>query len=157
MENENNDELLDFELDEQEEQEESQPEDEKITLTKKDFNKLNRKAIAYDANKQTAQKPTQRPQKDTPISDDKYVRLELKIDGYSDDAIDFLMKNGGKQGLSNEYVKTAVESIQEQNRAERALTSNETTKSDIERKFSPEEINAMSVDELEKALPRAVK
>lgn len=157
MENENNDDILDFELDEQEEQEDSQPEDEKITLTKKDFNKLNRKAIAYDANKQNVQKPTQRPQKDTPVSDDKYVRLELKIDGYSDDAIDFLMKNGGKQGLSNEYVKTAVESIQEQNRAEKALTSNETTKSDIERKFSPEEINAMSVEELEKALPRAVK
>ena len=154
MENEENNELLDFEL---EDQEDEQPEDDNITLSKKDFNKLNRKALAYDANKQTVQKPTQRPQKDTSIPDDKYVRLELKIDGYTDDAIDFLMKNGGKQGLSNEYVKAAVASIQEQNRAENALTSNESTKSDIERKFSESEIGAMSLEELEKAIPKAVK
>jgi len=85
------------------------------------------------------------------------ARLELKTEGYSEDAIAFIQKNGGRDALNDPYVTAAVKAIQEQKSAEQAIVANETTKSDIERKFTPEEINAMSPEEMYKVLPKAKK
>lgn len=153
MENDQEIDNLDFEIEEAV----AEQEDENITLTKSDFKKLDRKARAYDAAKQTVKPIEKRPQKDTLLSDDKYDRLDLKISGHSDEAINFLMKNGGKESLSNPYVKSAIDAINDQKKAEQAVTSNETTKSDVERKFSQDEIAAMSPEELYKILPKARK
>lgn len=84
-------------------------------------------------------------------------RLELRQDGYSDEAIDFISKVGGKEALKDEHVKAAVASIQQQRMAEQAVVASETSKSEIERKYSPEEISAMSPEELYKVLPKARK
>lgn len=83
------------------------------------------------------------------------ARLELKTEGYSEESISFLEKVGGKEALADPHVKAAIESIQEQKRAEKAAVGNETAKSEIERKFSPEEIAQMSPEELYKILPKA--
>lgn len=85
------------------------------------------------------------------------ARLELKTDGYSEDAITFLMKVGGKEALKDAHIKAAIDSIQEQKRAEDAVVASETSKSDVERKFTQQEIDAMSPEELYKILPKAKK
>ena len=115
---------------------------------------LKYKASAQRYRKQAAKKPeVQAP--DTSAIDAKLERLELKTDGYNDEAINFIQSNGGKKALENEYVVAAVKAIQEQKKAEAAIVGNESAKSDFERKHTPEEIANMSPEELYKLLPKA--
>ena len=83
------------------------------------------------------------------------ARLELKTEGYSDESINFLEKVGGKASLSDPHVKAAIDSIQEQKNAEKAAVGTQTAKSEIESKYSPEEISQMSAEELYKILPKS--
>jgi len=82
-------------------------------------------------------------------------RLELKVEGYKDDEIDFIQKNGGRKALENPIVKTAIDSIRTQRTAENAVVDTDTTKSDVERKYTPDQLRDMPVSELEKLLPKA--
>lgn len=109
------------------------------------------------ADKAKAVQPQRPAREDNSEISAKLARLELKTEGYSDESIDFLMKVGGKDSLKDPHVKAAIDSIQEQKRAEAASIYSETSKSDVERKFSPEEISAMSPEELYKILPKARK
>lgn len=84
------------------------------------------------------------------VSSEKIERLELKIDGYSDSEVDFIMKNGGKTAAKDELVQAAIESTRKQKEAEQAADIQESTKSAIEKKFTPKEIENMSADELAK-------
>lgn len=150
-----NNEELDFELEEneegQEEQEIEQPSDEKVTLTKKQYNAINRKARAYDAAKETPEKKQPTP-KTSSVTPDQFARLEMKIDGYSDAEIDFVEKYGGKPALENPHVKAAIESIRQQRKAEDAVVTSESNKSDVERKYSESELLAMPLEEMDKIL-----
>lgn len=107
--------------------------------------------------KKDAKEGKKAPEADTSVFDAKIERLELKTDGYSDEAIDFIQSNGGKKALENQYVVAAVKAIQEQKKAEEAVIGDETAKSDFERKHTPEEIANMSPEELYKVLPKATK
>jgi len=144
----NNEEELDFELDETVEEEET-PQDKPEAI---DW-----KATALRYKKKLANVKTNKPaqKEDTSETKSELARLEMRIDGYSDEAIAFAMKNGGKESLNDPYVKAAIEAIQEQKRAEQATVASETSKSDIERKFTQEEIAAMSPEEMYKILPKA--
>lgn len=84
--------------------------------------------------------------------EDRYVRLDLKVDGYNEDEINFILKNGGKQALEDPYVKAAVEARREQRKAEEAMVATDSNKSDIFKRFTPEQIQAMSAAEMEKAM-----
>lgn len=110
-----------------------------------------KKKIDNSKNRQAATKV------DTSEIQKQLARLELKTEGYTEDSISFLEKVGGREALKDPHVKAAIDSIQEQKKAEAAVTANETSKSDIERKFSQEEMNAMSAEELYKILPKARK
>ena len=127
-----------------------------------DANGIDWKATALRYKSQNARlksAQTVTPSRDTSSNkvQQQIARLELKTEGLSDDSINFLMKVGGREALKDPHVKAAIDSIQEQKRAENAVIQTETSKSEAERKFSPQEINAMSAEELYKVLPKARK
>jgi uncharacterized protein YfcZ (UPF0381/DUF406 family) len=81
---------------------------------------------------------------------------ELRFDGYNKEETKFIMQNGGRKALeSNPFVKVAIDKIREQKRAEQAIPEEDTGKSEIERKYTQEQLSKMSADELYKILPKA--
>jgi hypothetical protein len=93
--------------------------------------------------------------KDGNIDSTTLEKLELKIDGYSDDEVSFIQQNGGKKALDNVLVKQAIETIREKRKAEEAMITDSGAKSDIEKKYSDNELKNMPLEELEKILPKA--
>lgn len=82
--------------------------------------------------------------------------VELRLDGYSKDEVAFIMKNGGRKSLEdNSFVKVAIEKIREQKKAEQAIPDMDSNKSDIERKYTTEQLQKMPLKDLEKILPHA--
>lgn len=80
-------------------------------------------------------------------------RMELIARGFNDDAdLDFIMKMGGKKALEDSYVKMALDKKQEEKKATESVSMNVSSKSAIERKYSPQEIQAMSASDMEKVL-----
>ena len=80
-------------------------------------------------------------------------------EGYSRDDVSFIMANGGRKALEdpNSYVSIAVKAKMQQKRAEDAASqANDTSgMTEIERKYTPEQLRAMSAADLAKILPNA--
>jgi hypothetical protein len=96
----------------------------------------------------------------TPTPDNKGYDLDevtdLRLDGYSKDEVKFIMNNGGRKALEdNTFVKVAIEQIRTQKKAEAAIPDMDSGKSDIERKYTQEQLSKMSAEELYKILPKA--
>lgn len=89
--------------------------------------------------------------------DDKDFKevIDLRLDGYSREEVDFLQRNGGRKALENPYVKTAIEKMREQARSEKAVVDDTSGKSEFEKKYSDADLQAMSLEELEKLIPKA--
>lgn len=86
-------------------------------------------------------------------TDSQFEKLELIARGYTDDEIDFVLRNGGKKGLENPFVKSALETIRTQRKAEQASELDaSSSKSDISKKYSDDQLSKMSVAQLEKIL-----
>lgn len=85
--------------------------------------------------------------------------LDLRLDGYTRDEVEFIARNGGRKALEdkNSYVAIALNTKREQERAERAASQTADTSgmSEFERKYTPEMLANMSVAELEKIVPKA--
>lgn len=120
-----------------EQEEQTSPEDEQdleeetVTIPKAKFTKMQRKAQAYDA---TKSRPAEKPIINR--SDEKWKeRLELKVEGHDEQAIDFIQKNGGKKALENPYIVKALEAMKEQKIADKA-TVEEGSKSQTEKRFN---------------------
>jgi len=84
--------------------------------------------------------------------DERFERLELKTEGYTNDEINFILKNGGRQALEDPYVKMAIDKAREDRRNNDAIATNVSSKSAIERKYSQSDLAAMSADEMEAVL-----
>lgn len=84
---------------------------------------------------------------------------EMIRQGYTKADAEFIQRNGGKKALEdqNSYVAVALRTMQEQRRAEQAASAVNSTagQSEVERKYTPEQLKNMSVEELEKLLPHA--
>jgi hypothetical protein len=93
----------------------------------------------------------------TPVDNDYRDEVyDLRLDGYSREEAQFIMKNGGRKALEeNNYVKVAIETLREQKKAEEAIPDIDSGKSDIERKYTPEQLEKMPMEELVKILPHA--
>ncbi len=124
------------------------PEEETVTISKAKFNSIHRKAIAHDANKN-------RPQKiinNSSSSDTKWKeRMELRVEGYDDVAVEFIQKNGGRKALENPFVVKALEAMKEQKQAEKALID-DGSKSETEKRISSKDFSKLSSDDMIKAL-----
>lgn len=91
----------------------------------------------------------------TPLSDMEWKeRMEIKVShGIKDDkTLDFVMKNGGLKALEDDLVKAAIQRRQEDNEAQAAVAFNTSAKSPIEKRYSQEEIQSMSADDLAAAI-----
>lgn len=96
---------------------------------------------------------TPAPDKPYQINDEV---VDLRLDGYSKDEVAWIMKNGGRKELedANSYTAIAINARREQLNAEQAANIPDTVGlSDIERKYTPQQLQAMSVKELEQILP----
>lgn len=163
MENENENAQVD--VVEQEEQtsddtslEEETQEEEVITIPKKDFTRMERKARAYEATKQT--KPIINNQSIPKPSDIlKAEEFKLYRMGYSETEIDLIMHNGGMKILEdkNNPIVVGLSATREQRKAEdlASQTSGSSSQlSEVERKYTAEQLANMTSAELEKILPR---
>lgn len=96
--------------------------------------------------------------KEAPLSDDnKYERLELKIEGYKDNEIDFLMEYGGKKAMANPIIKQAISVMREQDESENAVNGEGKTKSGIKGGHSPDDLKKMSIEQLTKLAKEQAK
>lgn len=93
--------------------------------------------------------------KPTEINDEV---VDLRLDGYTKDEVAWIMKNGGRKALEdkNSFTAIAINAKREQQRAEQAASQVTDTsgQSEIERKYTREQLANMSVKELEAILPR---
>jgi hypothetical protein len=84
--------------------------------------------------------------------------VDLRLDGYSKDEVAWIMQNGGRKALEDKtsYTSIAINAKREQQRAEQAASQVTDTsgQSEIERKYTKEQLANMSVKELEAILPR---
>lgn len=100
------------------------------------------------------------PATETSIDDRLWDVADMIRQGYTRADAEFIQKNGGSEAMKdpNSYVSVALRTLQEQRRAEQASSgTNASTSglSEIERKYTPEQLKNMSVAELEKILPHA--
>lgn len=83
-----------------------------------------------------------------------FERLELKQEGYSDTVIASIMELGGKKALNNPLVKSAVQSLVQQEQNEAASSVDGASQSSTRTKVSMDELRNMSAAEMEKHLPK---
>lgn len=111
-------------------------------------------------NKPEAEAPvTPKEEAQKPTDDSKLWEIaEMIQQGYTKADADFIASNGGKEALKdpNSYVSVAIRTVREQRKAEEASNATQSVgMSEVERKYTPEQLQNMSVEELEKILPRA--
>ncbi len=85
--------------------------------------------------------------------------VDLRLEGYSKQEVEWIMKNGGRKELENpnSYTSIAIRAQREQHKAEGAASQTNSTAglSEIERKYTPEQLATMPLKELEAILPKA--
>lgn len=135
-------------------EEETQTEDDSVSLSKHEFNKLKRKAIAYDSGKQTArQVPAE-----ASSSGLSYEAL-FAVKDISKDEFESLQNEAEDLGISVEkYLKTQsskvfLSNLQNKKKSQDASVSL-NSKSPVYKKFTQEDLSKMSSKELEKILPQ---
>ncbi len=98
--------------------------------------------------------------KPAPKLDDQLWEVADYIrEGYSRNEVAFITANGGREALKdpNSLVSLAIKSAKEQRQAEDAgsKTSDASGLSEVERKYTPQQLKEMSREELAKILPHA--
>ena len=85
--------------------------------------------------------------------------IDLRTQGYDREDIGFIRKNGGVAALKDEnsLVSIALRAKREKQEAlrESSKVGGGSPTSEVERRFSPEELAAMPLDELYKVLPKS--
>jgi hypothetical protein len=82
-------------------------------------------------------------------------RMELKTEGYSDEEIAYIQQSGGRKALENTYVKATIETMRKQKAAENAVVDTGGGKSEVEKKYTEQQLRDMPTADLEKLLPKA--
>jgi hypothetical protein len=85
--------------------------------------------------------------------------VDLRLDGYTKQDVEFIMKNGGRKALEdkNSYTAIAINARKAQAKAEAEANKVVDTsgQSEFERKYTPEMLKNMTKEELKKILPHA--
>ena len=150
---EQEEEQIDEQLEETTE-EQSEEESDDIVLSKSEFKKLQRKAFAYDATKETKDIKTAKPSTEKTVNTDldvKLERLELRADGYSPDEIDAIQELGGIKVLKSPIVQSAIKAMRAQKKSQDAKEPL-NSKSPVFKKYTQEDLSKMSASEMEKIL-----
>lgn len=126
--------------------------DEYTPPTKAEYKKLQRKAYAYEALK--GNKTEAKAEVKSPVApEDRLKELELKIDGYSKEEIEFV-KELGFDKLDNPVVQKTLEVMRKERKSKEA-DSAMTNKSLVYKKYTEADLKNLSVAELRKILPHA--
>lgn len=164
---EDNQEIQDFNLDENFELDNNEDDGEEVvTISKDEFAKLQKRSKAVgqltkrlNDLKGQPQKPIIKQEESRSNSIDMDEALELRLDGYSKDEVKFIQSNGGRAVLEDptSFVSIALNTKREQKRAEDAAGKvvDTSSLSEVERKYTPEQLENMPLDELYKVLPKA--
>jgi len=102
--------------------------------------------------KKDVKKPQQKVIKESDAT--RFERLELRQDGYPAEIVDEIMKLGGIESLKNPIVKKSADILLKRYQARNAGEIKSGSKSATVTKLSLEDMKNMSVEELEKALPK---
>ena len=140
-----------------EEVEESNEEtyDDAVTLSKEEFTKLKRKAIAYDSNKRKPEVEQQPFQKTD--SSDSYLEEVFLVKDLSQTEYESLKNEADDLGvsfkklLSSESGKTILSKIRQESKSKDSMEKL-TSKSPVYKKFTQEDLSKMSSAEMEKVL-----
>lgn len=148
---------LEQETNSEEEQEDETSNEDESNSSEVDVEELQKELAKYKrlARKNITSKEETTKKPSTSEYEQRIERLELKQDGYSDEIIEEIMALGGKSALSNKVVKTAVESMVQQERTERAGAVDGSSQSGTKSNVSLEELKTMSSAEMAKHLPKA--
>lgn len=93
---------------------------------------------------------------ETSNANERFERLELKTEGYSREEIDFIMQNGGSKILENKDNNLVLDAIEANRKKRKSLesTPSGTNKSPVFQRYSQDDLNNMSLQDLEKIIPR---
>lgn len=128
-------------------QEETQePQNDSVSMSKSEYTKLKRKAIAYDSGKQTTKVREEPLEKN-----DRFERLELRTEGYSPEEVDEIMSLGGPQVLESKLVQSAIKAMRAEKKSMNAKEPL-NSKSPVYKKFTQDDLSKMSSKEMEKIL-----
>lgn len=137
--------------------EDESPEEEVITVSKKEFSKMKRKALAYEATSKKPKEINNAEVKPYNILEDEVA--DLILGGHTKDEVKFILANGGRKALEDKdsYVSIAINAKREQKRTEDAVsqTSNKGFVSPGGKTYSEDQLKNMSAEEMEKVLPHA--
>jgi len=145
----------DFEETEEETEEVIPQEEDSVVLSKSDYNKLKRRAIAY---KKTPKKKAAVPKA---IDSVDLIKLGKKLQDYSDDELDFVTEYANSKdpekilsALENPFVQQGIAASREKLEKERlaAKPSSTQPEADIPRSLAEKLNNAGSIEEKEKIL-----
>lgn len=127
------------------------------TLQQKNKELYARAKKAEEENKALKAKSTPQPEpkaEPTNPSPEKLDRIELRVDGYSDEEIGYLLPLGGKKALANPIVQKAVEAMRAEKKSKDA-TPEGGQASPVFKKHTLTDLQNMPLDQLEKILPHA--
>lgn len=114
----------------------------------------NKHLYARVSKPKTSSQPLQTKSVDAPP--DRLEEIDLRARGYNDDEISVLQKYGGIAALKDPIIMAGIDNMRAKNAAERAAIVEDTGgASDLERKFTHEQLKDMPLDEMEKLMPKA--
>lgn len=93
------------------------------------------------------------PRKEYNVTADKLERMELKLDGHTNDEVEAIMELGGIKALSNPLVRGAIEQMRAKAKSQEA-NQPLNSKSPVFKKFTQADLNGMTSAELEAILPK---
>ena len=135
-------------------EEQSEEESDDIVLSKSEFKKLQRKAFAYDATKETKEVKTAKPSTEKTANSDldlKIEKLELRAEGYSPDEIEAIQELGGAKALKNPVVQSAIKAMRAEKKSQDAKEPL-NSKSPVYKKYTQQDLSKLTALEMEKIL-----
>ena len=134
--------------------------DEFAEITLDDYEKAQQRIEQLEKEKETLviqknkyKEKLQKGQEKAPENKAFEERLELRVDGYSADEVDFILANGGRKALENKFVKTAIETMREQRKSENAAIDESTVGgTGVGKKYNQSDLDKMSLEDLEKLI-----
>lgn len=116
---------------------------------------LKAEALIVKQKKQHKEEPKQEKNFTNTNSDARLDRIELRQLGYTDDVIEHIMELGGPSALKNPVLKRSADDLMAQAKAEQASSVDGGTQQAPVTKYTKDDLENMSVAELEKILPHA--
>ena len=118
---------------------------------------LHARAVKAEAKVKELSKPNEQPKETNNSPQGKLTveeRVDLRLSGYSPEEVNFIERNGGMDALKDETVIAALDGIRAKKKSQEA-TPEGSPKSPVYKKYSQRDLQGMTLEQLEKIVPRA--